>query len=87
LECKNRDVVCVFDASSDKRRKIYLSKIELELRYYREFSNNFLMAIGTSHYADVHHIIDIVRSGSSISEIKNVVTRVLTDNRASQRDT
>ncbi|KAJ9483107.1 hypothetical protein VN97_g10313 [Penicillium thymicola] len=56
--------------------------MEEELRYHQQFMDGFLKAIRTSNNTDVHHIIDIVRSGSSISEIQTAVNRVLTDNRS-----
>lgn len=83
MECSKRDCVCIVDESSDKRRKLYSSMMEEELRYHQQFMDEFLEAIRTSNDADVHHIIDVVRLGSSISEIKTVVNCVLTDNRSS----
>lgn len=81
MGCRERDCVCVIDESSDKRRKLYSSMIEEELGYHQQFLDEFLEAIRTSNDADVHHIIDVVRSGSSTSEIQAAVTRVLTENR------
>lgn len=81
MECKKRDLVCIFDESSDKRRKSYSSKMEQELSYYQEFLDDFLEAIRTSDDDDVHRIIDIVRSVSSTREIQNKVAHVLAENR------
>ncbi|KAJ5960723.1 C2H2 finger domain protein [Penicillium vulpinum] len=54
--------------------------MEEELKYHQQFMDGFLKAIQTSNDADVHHIIDVVRSGSS------TMNRVLTDNRSSYND-
>ncbi|KAJ5971817.1 C6 transcription factor [Penicillium vulpinum] len=85
-ECRKRDCICDVNESSDKRRKLYLSMMEEELKYHQQFMDGFLKAIRTSNDADVHHIIDVVRSGSSTSEIQTAVNRVLTDNRSSYND-
>ncbi|KAJ5607200.1 C6 transcription factor [Penicillium hordei] len=85
-ECRKRDCVCDVDESSDKRRKLYLSMMEEELRYHQQFMDGFLKVIRTSNNTDVHHIIDVVRSGSSTSEIQTAVNRVLTDNCSSYND-
>ena len=42
----------------------------------RTTKSEYLKAIRVSSEADAQHIIDVVRSGSSISEIQNVVTRL-----------
>lgn len=68
------------DASSDKRRKGYMKKTEQELLYYQEFVESFFKAIRTSHDDQVQHIIDIVRSGSSIASVRNEVDLILTEN-------
>lgn len=84
MECSKRDCVCIVDESSDKRRKLYSSMMEEELRYHQQFMDEFLEAIRTSNDADVHHIIDVVRLGSSRSEIQTAVNRAITDNRSSR---
>jgi hypothetical protein len=70
LECSKRDSVCTFDESSDKRRKSYSGKMEEELNYYQRFLDDFFEAIRNSNDNDIHHIINVVRSGSSVSEIQ-----------------
>lgn len=80
LECKKRNILCIFDESSDKRRKTYSNKIEQELSHYQEFLSDFLEAIRLSDDDDVHHIINIVRSGSSTSKIHIEVTLILAGN-------
>ena len=57
-----------------------------ELRYHQQFMDGFFEAIRTSDDANVHHIIDVVRSGSLTSEIQTAVNRILTDNRSSYND-
>ncbi|KOS47874.1 hypothetical protein ACN38_g1157 [Penicillium nordicum] len=84
LECRKRACVCVVDESSDKRRKLCLSMMEQELRYHQQFMDQILEAIRTSNDADFHHIIDVVRLGSSRSEIQTAMNRVITDNRSSR---
>lgn len=84
MECRKRACVCVVDESSDRRRKLCLSMMEEEFRYHQQFMDQFLEAIRTSNDADVHHIIDVVRLGSSRSEIQTAVNRAITDNRSSR---
>ena len=57
--------------------------MEEELRYHQQFLDEFLEGIRTSNDANLHHIIDVVRSGLSTTEIQTVVTRVLMENRSS----
>ena len=57
--------------------------MEEELRYHQQFLDEFFEAIRTSNDANLHHIIDVVRSGLSTTEIQTVVTRVLMENRSS----
>ncbi|KAI2734308.1 transcriptional regulator family: Fungal Specific TF [Penicillium roqueforti] len=80
LECTKRGSICVFDMSSDKRRKSHASKIEAELRHYQRFLNDFLRAIQDSGDDDVRNIINTVRAGSSTSEIQSEVNSVLMRN-------
>lgn len=80
MECTKRGSVCIFDMSSDKRRKSYASKMEDELDHYQRFLADFLGAIRDSDDDDVHHIITTVRSGSSASEIQSEVTKILMRN-------
>ncbi|KAJ5134419.1 C6 finger domain protein [Penicillium atrosanguineum] len=80
LECTKRDVVCIFDESSDKRRKSYSSKMEQDLTFYQELMDDFFELIRISSDDDVHHMINIVRSGSSAGEIQTEVVRVLANN-------
>ena len=80
LECTKRGSICVFDMSSDKRRKSHASKIEAELRHYQRFLNDFLRAIQDSSDDDVRNIINTVRAGSSTSEIQSEVNSVLMRN-------
>jgi hypothetical protein len=51
--------------------------MQQELSYYQEFLDNFFEAIRTSDPYAVHRIIDLVRSGSSTSEIQTEVNLVL----------
>jgi hypothetical protein len=80
LRCTKRGSVCIFDMSSDKRRKSYASKMEEELGHYQRFWADFSRAIRDSDHDGVHHIINTVRSGSSSSEIQSEVNKVLTRN-------
>jgi len=57
-----------------------LKKTEQELLYYQEFVESFFEAIKTSHVHDVQHIINVVRSGSSIADVKTEVTLILAEN-------
>ncbi|KAJ5328719.1 C6 transcription factor [Penicillium brevicompactum] len=84
LECTKRGSICVFDMSSDKRRKSYASKIETELRHYQRFLNDFLRAIRDSGDDDIRHIINTVQAGSSKSEIQSEVNSVLMKNYCSR---
>ncbi|CAG8890705.1 unnamed protein product [Penicillium salamii] len=84
LECTKRGSICVFDMSSDKRRKSYASKIEAELRHYQKFLNDFLRAIRESGDDDVRHIISTVQAGSSTGEIQSEVNSVLLKNKCSR---
>lgn len=70
----------MFFECSDKRPKFDSIKMEVEPRYYQEFLDKVLKASRITSDADIQHIIEVVRSGSSISEIQKVVTYVLTDN-------
>lgn len=80
MKCTKRGSVCVFDETSDKRRKCHESKMEEELNYYRSFLDDFFEAIRDSNDDDVQHIIDIVRSGSSTGEIQFGVKSILAGN-------
>ena len=42
--------------------------MEEELKYHQQFMDGFLKAIRTSNDADVHHIIDVVRSKCDFRE-------------------
>lgn len=77
MECNKRGSVCVIDESSDKRRKSYFMRMEEDLKCYREFLDKFFEAIRTSTDNDVQHIIDVVQSAPSISEVQMEVARVL----------
>jgi len=57
-----------------------LKKTEQELLYYQEFVESFFEAIKTSHDDGVQHIINVVRSGSSIADVKTEVTLILAEN-------
>jgi hypothetical protein len=61
--------------------------MEEQLRYHQQFLEDFLEGIRTSNDANLHHIIGVVRSGLSKTEIQAVVTRVLTENRSSKSAT
>lgn len=52
-------------------------RMEEDLKYYREFLDKFFEAIRTSADNDVQHIIDVVQSAPSISEVQMEVARVL----------
>ncbi|KAJ6107621.1 hypothetical protein N7523_008944 [Penicillium sp. IBT 18751x] len=82
MECTKRDIVCIVDESSDKRRKSYSSKVEQERSFYQELMEGFFTIIRTSSDEDVQHIINIVRSGSSAGDIQTEVIRVLASIRA-----
>lgn len=84
LECTRRESACIFDESSDKRRKSYLTKMEKELNYYQKFLDDFFEALRISKDDDVDHIINIVRSGASTSEIQLEVNGVLRENNSSR---
>lgn len=83
MECTKRGSVCIFDESSDKRRKSYSSRMEEELSYYQMFLDDFFEGIRNCNDDDVHHIINIVRSGSSTSEIRFEVNSILAGNNPS----
>jgi hypothetical protein len=50
------------------------------LRYYQEFVRKFLEAIRVCEHAHVQHIINMVKSGSSIEEIRVAVSHLLHQN-------
>jgi hypothetical protein len=79
FECEKRAYLCIFDESSDKRRKYHAVMIEEELRYYKEFVGDVFMAMRTCSDADIQQIIDVVRSGSSTSEVQITVTNILAE--------
>ncbi|KAJ5988264.1 C6 transcription factor [Penicillium waksmanii] len=79
LECTKRNSRCIFEESSDKRRKSYERKIEEHLRYYRGLLDDLLEAIRHSSDDNVDRIFNIVRSGSSISEIQSMVKEGLSE--------
>ena len=61
--------------------------MEEKVRYYQNFLDEFLKVIRHSSEADVQHIIHVVRSGSSIIEIQNVMTNLITENYHHERAT
>ncbi|KAJ5982110.1 hypothetical protein N7451_012210 [Penicillium sp. IBT 35674x] len=77
LECTKRGSICIFDMSSDKRRKGYARKLEEELDHCQNFLNDLLRAIRDSDNNSVQHIINTVRLGSSTHEIRFEVNKVL----------
>ncbi|KAJ5853145.1 hypothetical protein N7534_005688 [Penicillium rubens] len=83
LECTKRGSICLFDEISDKRRKSYESKMKEELGYYQRFLVDLIEAIWDCNDDDVHPIINIVRSGSSSSEIQSEVNNILEGNNPS----
>ncbi|KAF4772325.1 hypothetical protein PENNAL_c0190G04329 [Penicillium nalgiovense] len=87
LECTKRGSACIFDESSDKRRKSHFRRMEEELRHYQGFLDEFLKNIRNSSEADLQHIIHVVRSGSSIDEIQNAMTNLNTENYQLERTT
>ncbi|CAI7585761.1 unnamed protein product [Penicillium pancosmium] len=83
LECTKRNSRCIFEQSSDKRRKSYERKMEEDLRYYRGVLDDLLEAIRHSTDANVDRILNIVRSESSISEIQFMVKEGLSESESS----
>jgi hypothetical protein len=80
LECETRDYVCIFDEYSDKRWKYHTAKMEEELDYYKKFVSDFFKAMRTSSDADIQQIIDLMRSGSSTSEVQSKVAYIIEEN-------
>lgn len=80
MECRKRSSVCIFDESSDKRRKSYSMRMEQQLQFYREVLDGLFEAIRTSPDNDVQRIIEVIRSAQSIIEVQREVAHVLETN-------
>jgi len=80
VECRKRSSVCIFDESSDKRRKSYSMRMEQQLQFYREVLDGLFEAIRTSPDNDVQRIIEVIRSAQSIIEVQREVAHVLETN-------
>jgi hypothetical protein len=55
--------------------------MEEELDYYKKFVSHFFKAMRTSSDADIQQIIDLMRSGSSTSEVQSKVAYIIEENR------
>ena len=84
MECQKRNSVCIFDESSDKRRKSYSVRMEQQLQFYREVLDELLEVIRTSPDDDVLRIIEVVRSAQSIIEVQREVAHILETNSLSR---
>lgn len=77
VECKKRRSVCIFDESSDKRRKSYSMRMERQLQFYREVLDGLFEAIRTAPDNDVQRLIEVIRSAQSVIEVQREVAHVL----------
>lgn len=77
MECKKRRSVCIFDESSDKRRKSYSMRMERQLQFYREVLDGLFEAIRTAPDNDLQRLIEVIRSAQSVIEVQREVAHVL----------
>jgi hypothetical protein len=68
--CRKYGRACVFDKFSDKRTKTFVKKAQEQLKHCQEFLDQVLDAIRFGSLVDVQGLITMIRSGSSVEELK-----------------
>ncbi|RHZ57914.1 Zn(II)2Cys6 transcription factor domain-containing protein [Aspergillus thermomutatus] len=68
---------CIIDKDADKRRKVAQKRLEEDLTYYREFVEQLLEALRHGKRACIDAIINVIRSGATLEEIRLVVAQSL----------
>ncbi|KAE8144106.1 hypothetical protein BDV25DRAFT_167645 [Aspergillus avenaceus] len=76
-ECALHGRECVVDEYADKRRKVAARRAQEELRYYRGFVEQLLKAIRYGDRPNVDAIVNIIRSGATLEEIRLAVRESL----------
>ncbi|EAW06692.1 Zn(II)2Cys6 transcription factor domain-containing protein [Aspergillus clavatus NRRL 1] len=76
-ECALHGRTCIIDELADKRRKVAAKRTQEELEYYRVFVEHLLEVIRHGEQATIDAVINTIRSGASLNEIRAEVAKSL----------
>ncbi|KAJ5216231.1 uncharacterized protein N7498_002638 [Penicillium cinerascens] len=76
-ECETHGRDCLFDETSDRRRKAAAKRTQEDLANLREFVEQLLQLFRAGDNNTVQHLIHQIRSGASQEEIRVVVLQYL----------
>ncbi|KAJ5105352.1 C6 transcription factor SndA [Penicillium alfredii] len=76
-ECLAHGRECVFDESSDRRRKASARRTQEELMGLRDFVDQMLAVLRYSTYPGIEHLLHTIRSGASQDDIRATVSHLL----------
>lgn len=75
-QCTTHGRTCVFDESSDKRRKEYARRTEDQAEYYRDYVERLLQVIREGDESTIQQLIGIIREEGD-QEIQTMLAHCL----------
>ncbi|KAJ5499204.1 C6 transcription factor SndA [Penicillium expansum] len=78
-ECLTHGRECIFDESSDKRRKASSKRALDELDYYRSFVEDFFGIFRASPEETVQYLVNTIRAGAAMEQIREIITSIMQD--------
>ncbi|KAJ5900218.1 uncharacterized protein N7473_004288 [Penicillium subrubescens] len=76
-ECQRHGRECIIHQYSDKRRKTTQKEAQERLQYYRTFLAELLEMIRVSSSSELQHLVNMIRSGASQQEMRNMIANCL----------
>ncbi|OJJ45381.1 hypothetical protein ASPZODRAFT_153041 [Penicilliopsis zonata CBS 506.65] len=80
-ECSLHGRECIFNESGDRRRKLSAKRVASELEWYIQFVDQLLKTIREGNQTTVDLVVDSIRSGTSVEDLKTLLNNYLPQSR------
>ncbi|KAJ6073144.1 C6 transcription factor SndA [Penicillium canescens] len=78
-ECRTHNRECFFDEANDRRRKASARRMQDQLEYYRNFTEDLIALLRDSDEATVQLIISTIQSGAENGNLRELLNRLVDD--------